>query len=213
MYLPRTELTPINLLSRGGVSQRSPQPCSTASGTTPVPLPYVERSGNALSAPGPHLESVPFQPDCCPCKDSRVAARNHSEMSFSSTGQSILTGRESLRGSEPLTGWGWGAYAEAADPIGRGCGVGRLEPMPLENRTSLSWVGSALSVPKPPFLMLPSCRPLLSLTPRPLTSLPLPRVSPVPQVLRSCADFVEEHGVVDGIYRLSGVSSNIQKLR
>lgn len=35
----------------------------------------------------------------------------------------------------------------------------------------------------------------------------------VPQVLRSCADFVEEHGVVDGIYRLSGVSSNIQKLR
>ncbi|XP_054978225.1 rho GTPase-activating protein 30 [Sorex araneus] len=35
----------------------------------------------------------------------------------------------------------------------------------------------------------------------------------VPQVLRSCAEFVEEHGVVDGIYRLSGVSSNIQKLR
>ncbi|XP_069933543.1 rho GTPase-activating protein 30 isoform X3 [Oryctolagus cuniculus] len=36
---------------------------------------------------------------------------------------------------------------------------------------------------------------------------------PVPQVLRSCAEFVEEYGVVDGIYRLSGVSSNIQKLR
>lgn len=35
----------------------------------------------------------------------------------------------------------------------------------------------------------------------------------VPQVLQSCAEFVEEHGVVDGIYRLSGVSSNIQKLR
>lgn len=35
----------------------------------------------------------------------------------------------------------------------------------------------------------------------------------VPQVLRSCAEFVQEYGVVDGIYRLSGVSSNIQKLR
>ncbi|KAG3281080.1 rho GTPase-activating protein 30 isoform X1 [Ictidomys tridecemlineatus] len=35
----------------------------------------------------------------------------------------------------------------------------------------------------------------------------------VPQVLKSCAEFVEEYGVVDGIYRLSGVSSNIQKLR
>ncbi|XP_078060619.1 uncharacterized protein LOC144486459 isoform X2 [Mustelus asterias] len=35
----------------------------------------------------------------------------------------------------------------------------------------------------------------------------------VPQVLRSCAEFIEEHGIVDGIYRLSGVSSNIQKLR
>ncbi|XP_058395588.1 rho GTPase-activating protein 30 isoform X1 [Diceros bicornis minor] len=35
----------------------------------------------------------------------------------------------------------------------------------------------------------------------------------VPQVLRSCAEFVEEYGVVDGIYRLSGISSNIQKLR
>lgn len=38
-------------------------------------------------------------------------------------------------------------------------------------------------------------------------------LSPVPQVLRSCAEFVEEYGVVDGIYRLSGVSSNIQRLR
>lgn len=35
----------------------------------------------------------------------------------------------------------------------------------------------------------------------------------VPQVLRSCTQFVEQHGVVDGIYRLSGVSSNIQRLR
>ncbi|KAJ7428234.1 hypothetical protein WISP_01482 [Willisornis vidua] len=35
----------------------------------------------------------------------------------------------------------------------------------------------------------------------------------VPQVLRSCSEFVEHHGVVDGIYRLSGVSSNIQRLR
>ncbi|XP_061587881.1 rho GTPase-activating protein 30 [Cololabis saira] len=35
----------------------------------------------------------------------------------------------------------------------------------------------------------------------------------IPLVLRSCSEFVEEHGVVDGIYRLSGVSSNIQKLR
>ncbi|XP_062895029.1 rho GTPase-activating protein 33 isoform X1 [Mobula hypostoma] len=35
----------------------------------------------------------------------------------------------------------------------------------------------------------------------------------VPQVLKSCAEFIERHGIVDGIYRLSGVSSNIQKLR
>ncbi|XP_060614560.2 rho GTPase-activating protein 30 [Anolis sagrei] len=35
----------------------------------------------------------------------------------------------------------------------------------------------------------------------------------VPQVLKSCTEFVEHHGIVDGIYRLSGVSSNIQKLR
>ncbi|XP_061694772.1 rho GTPase-activating protein 30 [Syngnathoides biaculeatus] len=35
----------------------------------------------------------------------------------------------------------------------------------------------------------------------------------IPQVLRCCSQFVEERGVVDGIYRLSGVSSNIQKLR
>ncbi|KAM3875127.1 rho GTPase-activating protein 32-like [Diretmus argenteus] len=35
----------------------------------------------------------------------------------------------------------------------------------------------------------------------------------VPQVIRSCAEFLEKHGVVDGLYRLSGISSNIQKLR
>ncbi|XP_039770278.1 rho GTPase-activating protein 31 [Ornithorhynchus anatinus] len=35
----------------------------------------------------------------------------------------------------------------------------------------------------------------------------------VPYVLRSCAEFIETHGVVDGVYRLSGVTSNIQKLR
>ncbi|KAM4651628.1 rho GTPase-activating protein 33 isoform 2-T2 [Discoglossus pictus] len=35
----------------------------------------------------------------------------------------------------------------------------------------------------------------------------------VPRVLLSCAQFIEKFGVVDGIYRLSGVSSNIQKLR
>ncbi|XP_044297693.1 rho GTPase-activating protein 31 [Varanus komodoensis] len=35
----------------------------------------------------------------------------------------------------------------------------------------------------------------------------------VPLVLKSCAEFIETHGIVDGIYRLSGVASNIQKLR
>ncbi|KAG7471344.1 hypothetical protein MATL_G00123620 [Megalops atlanticus] len=35
----------------------------------------------------------------------------------------------------------------------------------------------------------------------------------VPQVLRSCTEFIEKHGVVDGMYRLSGIASNIQKLR
>lgn len=40
-----------------------------------------------------------------------------------------------------------------------------------------------------------------------------PCFSPVPQVLRCCSEFIEAHGVVDGIYRLSGVSSNIQRLR
>ncbi|KAM8921560.1 rho GTPase-activating protein 30 [Pelodytes ibericus] len=35
----------------------------------------------------------------------------------------------------------------------------------------------------------------------------------VPQVLRSCTEFVETNGVVDGIYRLCGIASNVQKLR
>lgn len=35
----------------------------------------------------------------------------------------------------------------------------------------------------------------------------------VPHVLKSCAEFIETHGIVDGIYRLSGVTSNIQRLR
>ncbi|KAJ8796713.1 hypothetical protein J1605_017816, partial [Eschrichtius robustus] len=34
----------------------------------------------------------------------------------------------------------------------------------------------------------------------------------VPYVLKSCAEFIETHGIVDGIYRLSGVTSNIQRL-
>ncbi|XP_064651535.1 uncharacterized protein LOC135502535 isoform X4 [Lineus longissimus] len=35
----------------------------------------------------------------------------------------------------------------------------------------------------------------------------------VPLVLKCCSEAIEEFGVVDGIYRLSGVSSNIQRLR
>ncbi|EPY76833.1 rho GTPase-activating protein 31 [Camelus ferus] len=35
----------------------------------------------------------------------------------------------------------------------------------------------------------------------------------LPYVLKSCAEFIETHGIVDGIYRLSGVTSNIQRLR
>jgi hypothetical protein len=32
-------------------------------------------------------------------------------------------------------------------------------------------------------------------------------------VLKVCADAIETHGIQDGIYRLSGLASNIQKLR
>ncbi|XP_054706969.1 LOW QUALITY PROTEIN: rho GTPase-activating protein 32-like [Uloborus diversus] len=35
----------------------------------------------------------------------------------------------------------------------------------------------------------------------------------IPLVLKCCTEFIEQHGIVDGIYRLSGVTSNIQKLR
>lgn len=35
----------------------------------------------------------------------------------------------------------------------------------------------------------------------------------IPAVLVHCTSFIEEHGIVDGIYRLSGITSNIQKLR
>uniref|UniRef100_A0A671KGS8 Rho-GAP domain-containing protein n=1 Tax=Sinocyclocheilus anshuiensis TaxID=1608454 RepID=A0A671KGS8_9TELE len=35
----------------------------------------------------------------------------------------------------------------------------------------------------------------------------------VPYVLKTCTEFIEKHGIVDGIYRLSGITSNIQKLR
>ncbi|XP_065322952.1 uncharacterized protein LOC135930094 [Gordionus sp. m RMFG-2023] len=35
----------------------------------------------------------------------------------------------------------------------------------------------------------------------------------VPPIVQHCCDWIERHGVIDGIYRLSGVSSNIQKLR
>ncbi|KAJ7996266.1 hypothetical protein DPEC_G00235310 [Dallia pectoralis] len=35
----------------------------------------------------------------------------------------------------------------------------------------------------------------------------------VPKVLKTCAEFIEKNGIVDGIYRLSGVTSNIQRLR
>ena len=32
-------------------------------------------------------------------------------------------------------------------------------------------------------------------------------------MLVHCAEFIEKRGMIDGIYRLSGVASNIQKLR
>ncbi|XP_075150159.1 GTPase-activating protein CdGAPr [Haematobia irritans] len=35
----------------------------------------------------------------------------------------------------------------------------------------------------------------------------------IPMVLKCCAEYIEEYGIVDGIYRLSGITSNIQKLR
>ena len=35
----------------------------------------------------------------------------------------------------------------------------------------------------------------------------------MPQILTICAAFIEKHGIVDGIYRHTGLQSNIQKLR
>ena len=35
----------------------------------------------------------------------------------------------------------------------------------------------------------------------------------MPQVVTTCAQFIELRGCVDGVYRLSGISSNIQRLR
>ncbi|XP_072166346.1 uncharacterized protein [Diadema setosum] len=35
----------------------------------------------------------------------------------------------------------------------------------------------------------------------------------IPLVVRKCTEFIEEHGICDGIYRLSGVASNVQYLR
>ncbi len=35
----------------------------------------------------------------------------------------------------------------------------------------------------------------------------------VPKILRVCTDFIEKHGTVDGIYRHTGLQSNIQRLR
>lgn len=35
----------------------------------------------------------------------------------------------------------------------------------------------------------------------------------VPLVLKFCTEVIEAHGVIDGIYRLSGITSNIQRLR
>ncbi|XP_055387288.1 GTPase-activating protein CdGAPr [Condylostylus longicornis] len=35
----------------------------------------------------------------------------------------------------------------------------------------------------------------------------------IPIILKCCAEFLEKNGIVDGIYRLSGITSNIQKLR
>lgn len=35
----------------------------------------------------------------------------------------------------------------------------------------------------------------------------------IPMVLKCCGEFIEQFGIVDGVYRLSGITSNIQKLR
>ena len=35
----------------------------------------------------------------------------------------------------------------------------------------------------------------------------------VPDVLVQCTTFIEKHGLVDGVYRISGISSNIKRLK
>ena len=35
----------------------------------------------------------------------------------------------------------------------------------------------------------------------------------IPRILTICTEFIEKHGIVDGIYRHTGLQSNIQKLR
>lgn len=35
----------------------------------------------------------------------------------------------------------------------------------------------------------------------------------MPELLRVCTQFIEKHGMVDGIYRHTGLQSNIQRLR
>ena len=40
-----------------------------------------------------------------------------------------------------------------------------------------------------------------------------PNLISVPDVVVRCARFVEEHGITDGIYRVSGIASNIKRLR
>ena len=38
-------------------------------------------------------------------------------------------------------------------------------------------------------------------------------ICPVPDVVVRCTRFVESHGLTDGVYRVSGITSNIKRLR
>uniref|UniRef100_A0A9J8B4D6 Rho GTPase-activating protein 32 n=1 Tax=Cyprinus carpio carpio TaxID=630221 RepID=A0A9J8B4D6_CYPCA len=62
----------------------------------------------------------------------------------------------------------------------------------------------------PPYLEMESVKQDSAWAPDPFNPY---RLNSVPQVLKSCTEFIEKHGVVDGMYRLSGIASNIQKLR
>ena len=46
-----------------------------------------------------------------------------------------------------------------------------------------------------------------------LATTPIFIIISVPEVLTRCTRFVEDHGTVDGIYRISGIASNIKKLK